>query len=179
MDSSFTPAGRFHSPFRIFVRDLNSSHYAHLIDALCLHGYKPVKPNSMQRQLAIVPLDGWTMLADDWCYTLWHMPSTMQFVDDAAKRSEIYYDFVGDCDESYEFGYFRSGAIIRKVAVASPHYSDQILETNIGVPLLVENVDRMTDDIEGYVDSIAHFVGIRLPRVGDTVLAFGPSPNMG
>ncbi|MFN9972387.1 MAG: hypothetical protein ACK58T_21105, partial [Phycisphaerae bacterium] len=119
MDTSFTPAGRFHSPFRIFVRDLNASSYARWIDTFGLHKYNPIKPNSMQRQLAIVPLDGWTMLADDWYYTLWHMPLTMQIIADAAKKNDIYYDVVGECDESYEFGYFRSGSLVRKVAVAS------------------------------------------------------------
>ncbi len=133
----------------------------------------------MQRQLAIVLLDGWTMLADDWHYTLWHMPSTMRVVEDAAKRGDVYYDMVGECDESYAFGYFRSGSIARKVTVASPHFSDQILETDDGIPLAVESDDRMTDDIEKYVDSIAQFIGIRMPKVGDEVLAFGPSQNVG
>lgn len=179
MNSSFTPAGRFHSPFRIFIRDLKSIQYGDLIDSFHLQRYTAKTPHSMHRQLAIVPLDDWTMLADDWFYTLWHMPTTMQVIEDAAKRGDIYYDLVGDCDESYAFGYFHSGSIVRKVAVASPHFSDQVLETDDGSPFSVESRDRMTNDIEGYVDSIAQFIGIRLPSLGDEVFAFGPSPNMG
>ena len=64
------------------------------------------------------------------------------------------------------FGYFHSGSIVRKVSVASPHFSDQILEADVGNPLPVESDDRMTGDIEQYVDCIAQSIGIRLPKGG-------------
>ncbi|WP_197355616.1 hypothetical protein [Aureliella helgolandensis] len=179
MNLSFTPAGRFHSPFRIFIRGLNATDHVAFIADCGLHGYRRKESHSLHRQLAIVSLDGWTMFADDWFYTLWHMPTTKQTIKRAADRFDVYYDLVGDCDESYEFGYFCSGKLVREVSVASPHYSDQILVTDDGIPFAIETDDRKTNDIEGYVDAIARCVGIRLPTVEDTVLAFGPTQELG
>ena len=128
----------------------------------------------MDRQLACVELDSWTLFADDWFYTLWHMHTTEPAIRQIATSHRVYTDFVGDCDESYGFSLLQHGDYIRRVRVDSPNCGDQRVTIDTGCPLDVESANRETGDIEGYVDTIAKSVGIRLPHPADRVYAYGP-----
>ncbi len=173
MKDLFTPSGRLHTPFRIFVSNLGIDQHYDMIKSLGLTRYKLCDPNLMQRQVIIVALGNWTLFADDLFYTLWNSHLTMHVIAKTAQSHDIYYDIVGDCDESYEFGLYRDGVLIRQIHVASPNYSDQIVKVQTGMPLAVESEDRMTDNIEEYVDTIARFVGVRLPCTDDSLLTYG------
>ena len=175
MATSFTPNGRLHSPFRIFVAGLPASNISDVLRLFRLDDYRPKTANSMDRQIAVAELDHWTLFADDWFYTLWHMPTTNDAVREIAMDHRVYTDHVGDCDESYGFAILSAGQYVRRIHVDSPNYSDQKVAIDVGPALNMEPADRCTDDIEGYVDAVARSIGIRLPSPADRIYAFGPS----
>ena len=128
----------------------------------------------MDRQIAVAELDHWTLFADDWFYTLWHMPTTNDAIREIAMDHRVYTDHVGDCDESYGFSILSDGQYLRRIQVDSPNYDDQQVTIDVGRALEVESGDRRTNDIEAYVDAVARSIDIRLPTPADRIFAFGP-----
>ena len=45
------------------------------------------------------------MVADDWHYTLWHMPSTRPALQALGRGCDVFACSVGDCDRSFDFAY--------------------------------------------------------------------------
>lgn len=177
MTDYFTPYGRLHTPFRIFLRSPTRLEKQEILNAFSLLEYISCTPKSLHRQTWMIDLDDWLLIADDWFYTLWHLHTTRQAIASLALDTDVYFDVVGECDESYGFAIYQNGSLVREVQVDSPNYSDQILKVDHGTRLPVESDSLLTSDIDAYVDKIAEHLGIRLPRIGDKVLAFSPAEN--
>ncbi|MBA4019343.1 MAG: hypothetical protein C0483_19425 [Pirellula sp.] len=89
----------------------------------------------------------WTMIADDWLYNLWHMPSTKTALGSLGKNREVFAWSVGDCDESFQFCLYRSGKLVRNYVVDSPNYNDQIVKVDVGEALPSET-ELFASDLE-------------------------------
>jgi hypothetical protein len=77
MASSLFIDGELHAPHFIFLRCAGQYSDAELLGRFGLPTYRPTKEAPRLGRYAILADDGeWTMIADDWYYTLWHMPST-------------------------------------------------------------------------------------------------------
>ena len=132
--------GRLHAPFFIFFRREPVLSDKEILSrfGLTLHRFAARIPPS-STYAVIADLDGWTMLADDWLYALWHKSSTRSAIESLAKTRDVMAWSVGDCDKSFEYCLYKSGKLVRQFKVDSPHFSDQIVAVNFGERLPFES----------------------------------------
>ena len=136
MASSLFIDGELHAPHFIFLRC--GGRYSDT-DLLCRFGlptYRPTKAAPRIGPYAVLADDGqWTMIADDWYYTLWHMPSTRPTLAALGESVDVFACSVGDCDRSFDFVYYRASYLIRKYVVADPDFRGGVVVENLGRPL--------------------------------------------
>jgi hypothetical protein len=151
MPTSLIIQGQLHSPYFIFVRRPHEFADADLLTRFGLHNYERTKSVAQLGRYAILADAGtWTLLADDWHYTLWHMPTTGSTIEDLAATHDVFACSVGDIDRSFDFVYYRNAALVRKYAVSDPHMKGRKMVNNIGEPLPAE-----TEVVTGEYDEIS------------------------
>ena len=122
MTTSLIINGQLHSPYFIFVRRPHEFADADLLTRFRLHNYERTESVAQLDRYAIVADAGtWTLLADDWHYTLWHMPTTGQTIEDLAATHDVFACSIGDIDQSFDFVYYRNAALVRKYVVSDPY----------------------------------------------------------
>jgi len=139
MSSGQAAASELHVPYYIFLKCAGRYADADLLRRFGLVNYCRVPADNTQhlRQHAILADDGpWTLLADDWYYTLWHLPTTRPMLEELAQQCDVFACSVGDCDRSFDFVYYRDGRLVRKYVVTDPHFRGRVLVQNVGYPLL-------------------------------------------
>lgn len=128
--------GRLHSPFFIFIRQPHGYSEAEILARFELSSYQRTTASSFRGRHAIMCDAGdWTMLADDWYYTLWHMKTTRPAIEAIAEYHELYACSEGDCDRSFDFLHYHKGRLVRKYVVSSPSFSDRVVAHDFGTPL--------------------------------------------
>lgn len=154
-------SGRIHSPHFIFIRCDGAYTDAELLQKLELVGYERIKsPPDLRPYVCITNDRQWTHIADDWSYTLWHMPSTRDVIEEFGKDHEVFACSVGECDRSWEFVYYRNGRLLRKYIVEDPHFRGGVVVEDHGVPLEGEEEARKLTDEQETVLAIASSLGI-------------------
>ncbi len=128
--------GRLHSPFFIFIRQPHGYSDAEILTYFKLNSYKrSTESTSGGRHAVMCEAGDWTMLADDWYYTLWHMKTTRPAIKAMVEYHELYVCTEGDCDRSFDFAHYRKGRLVRKYGVSSPSYSNRVVVEDFGTPL--------------------------------------------
>lgn len=128
--------GRLHSPFFIFIRQPHGYSDVEILARFKLDSYQRSTEYSSRGRRAIMSDAGdWTMLADDWYYTLWHMKTTRPAIEAIAEYHELYACTEGDCDRSFDYLHYRKGRIVRKYVVSSPSFSNRVVVEDFGTPL--------------------------------------------
>src|SRR4051812_29631299 len=115
MSESLIIRGRLHAPYFIFVRGEGRYSDADLLRLFGLTAYRltnrPTKlPRRLERHVILADDGPWVMVADDWYYTLWHMPSTRPAIQALGQSCDVFACSVGDCDHSFDFVYYRGGS---------------------------------------------------------------------
>ncbi|MCU0542077.1 MAG: hypothetical protein MUE44_07770 [Oscillatoriaceae cyanobacterium Prado104] len=132
--------GHLHAPFFIFFRRdprlTDEQVLAHF--GLTTHRHVTKLPPSTTYAV-IADAGDWTMLADDWFYQLWYMPSTRVAIESLAKTRDLFTWSIGECDESFEYCLYRCGQLVRQYTVDSPHFDDQLVRINFGECLPFES----------------------------------------
>src|SRR5262249_8240553 len=91
MSDSLFVRGQLHAPYFIFVRCAGKYSDADLLLRLGLSAYRRTKTARYLGHYAIVADDGqWTMIANDWYYTLWHMPSTRPALEELGRNCDVF-----------------------------------------------------------------------------------------
>src|SRR4029079_5465413 len=100
----------------------------------------------------------WTLLADDWYYTLWHLKSTQLAIASLAARHDVFACSVGECDHSFDFIYYKNGQLIRKYVVVYPSFTRREVVEDFGDPLPGETAALQHECELHVVLTIAHSI---------------------
>jgi hypothetical protein len=111
--------------------------------------------------LVAVANDGrWTMIADDFAYSLWNSPVTRPAIAEIAQRCDVFTCSVGEADHSFDFDYFKDGQLVRRCFLPDPDFKD-LIKGNFGPPLPAEpQAFKQKSEIDIILD-IASSLGIK------------------
>jgi|SaaInlStandDraft_1057018.scaffolds.fasta_scaffold92242_2 hypothetical protein len=162
MSDSLIIHDKLHSPFFICLRVNGAVDDGSLLKHFHLNAYTQSNEHSVLRHYAIITEnDDWTFLADDWYYTLWHMPTTRPALELLSLQYELFACSVGESDRSYDFIYFREGELIRELVVQDPTFQGGQVVKSLGTPFEFEIPQcELNLDEWDYVLSIANSLGI-------------------
>jgi hypothetical protein len=176
MASSLFVHGELHAPHFLFLRCAGRYSDAELLRRFGLPTYRLTKAAERLGRYAILADDGeWTMIADDWYYTLWHMPSTRPTLAALGESHDVFACSVGDCDRSFDFVYYRGSRLVRKYVVADPDFRGGVVVENVGWPLLGEWAAFRHSDEMRIVLGIARSLGIKTDYTEQKVRVYAPS----
>jgi hypothetical protein len=164
MSSMPATASELHVPYYIFLKCAGRCADADLLGRFGLANYRRVAAaNSQQlrRHATFADAPPWTLLADDWYYTLWHSPTTRPALEELAEECDVFACSIGDCDRSFDFIYYKDRRLIRKYVVSDPHFRGRELVQNVGYPLPGESAALQHQDEAQVVQQIANNLGIR------------------
>ena len=105
----------------------------------------------------------WVHLMDNWFYTYWYSQKLKKRIDKLGKQFELFTCSIGEADESFDFRYYSNGQKLREYVVISPNYTDEIVKTDVGDPLVGELQGLQKEGQLGRVMYIANSLGIQLP----------------
>ena len=94
----------------------------------------------------------WVHLMDNFYYAHWHSKSLTERIDELGKEYEIFTCSVGDCDESFEFKYFKNG--------------------QNGKPMMVEREAFNLEDQLDCVLYITHSLAIEIPNELNQIISY-------
>jgi hypothetical protein len=153
---------QLHAPYFIFLRDGGSHSDLDLLRLFGLSTYQPSKPTNRRHRYVLFANKGpWTLIADDWWYTLWHMPSTRPTIATLGESCDVYACSVGDCDHSFDFVYYQNSRLVRQYVVVDPDFRSREVAENIGDPLPGESTAFQQFEATDIVLGIANALGIR------------------
>jgi hypothetical protein len=164
---SFIINGDLHSPYFIFIRCRKLYRDTEVLSHFGIGHYQrasDVTPHTYARYAILADAGEWTLIADDWYYTLWHMPGTRDAIAQLGKSFDIFACSVGDSDDSFDFVYYRDGRMVRKHVVVDPEYRDGVVKESFGSPLSGEYETGKLPDYLPYVLEIARGLGIDPPH---------------
>lgn len=168
-------ANRLMAPYYIFVRARNRTPDAEFLRMLGLSDYRPTPTIPPCSPHACLADDGtWTMIADDWTYTVWHMPSTRPTLRALAQTCDVFACSVGDCDESFDFDYYEGGSLVRRYRVYDPDFKGGRLIEDDGAPLPGEAAAFMATNNLRIVLEIADSLGIRTDYRPEEIRRYAP-----
>ncbi len=128
------------APYFIFVRCANELSDIDLLQRFELSIYKQTQSVSLLDYYAILANDAaWTLLADNWRYSLWHNPSTRPAIEHLASSYDVFACSIGDCDDSFDFVYYQNAQLVRKYVVTDPHFRGGTVTEDFGEPFSSES----------------------------------------
>ena len=140
--------GHLHAPFFIYFRRTPRLTDEQILAQFGLTSHRYTTKLQLSSTYAVIADAGeWTLLADDWLYHLWHMPSTRRAIESLATTHDVFAWSVGDCDLSFEYCLYRNGTRVRQYIVDSPGFSDQVIRVNFGEILSFES-ELLSADLE-------------------------------
>jgi hypothetical protein len=160
-DSPFID-GAVVAPFFIFVRCAGELSDADLLRLFGLSAYQPAMFPGRAGRYAILADDGdWAMIADDFRYTLWHMPSTRPTLEELGQNYDLFSCSVGDTDNSFEFEYYQGSRMVRRYVVEDRYCSGRRVVEDAGKPLSGEAFAFKKADGFEIVRRVASSLGLR------------------
>jgi hypothetical protein len=146
-----------------------------LLHRFGLSTYQPVKPVQRYGRYAILVDEGlWTLIADDWYYTLWHMRSTRPALALLAESCDVFACSVGDCDHSFDFVYYQHSRLVRRYVVTDPEFRGGRVVENVGEPLPGESTAFKQSDELKIVFGIATSLGIKTDYTEQDLRVYAP-----
>lgn len=100
----------------------------------------------------------WAHVMDGLHYMLWNSRRFSQRLQSIVGEHDVFRCTFGDCDESYDYSYYRAGRLVRAVDVGSPNYDDLEIRRDFGERLPEER-------------AIGNLVGVHRPNLP------GPRPR--
>src|SRR5262249_23236755 len=170
--------GQLHAPYFIFLRCGGGDSPPELLQQVGLAGFPPTEGIPGPGRYVILSTGGdWSLVADDWLYTLWHRPLTRLVVAALGETCDVFACSVGDCDRSFDFVYYRDGRLVRRYVVADPHFRGGVVAEDFGEPLPGEAAAlRQSGEFE-IVLGIARSLGINTEFGEHDLRVYAPPRN--
>jgi hypothetical protein len=105
----------------------------------------------------------WTHIADDYGYTLWHSPKTVEAIEMLSKSYDVFRNSLGDIDDSFEFEYYQNGELVRKFVFKHDVFKKtEFIAVDIGRKLVGEPtaLDDLKTSSEKMFPSMTQALGI-------------------
>ncbi len=175
--------GTLNSPFFTFVKAGSALTDRELFLRLGLENYslvtdKEYKPldHPESSHLYLTEDRAWIHLMDDWGNTPWFNKEVRDRVKKLSLDFDIFSCSVGDVDASYDFRYYRKGAITREFEMEDPEMNGGRVSINTGQPLPGEEAVRK--DVLEKVLFIASSLGIDIQHNTDKIRCYSrPIPK--
>ncbi len=166
----------YFSPYMIFINGGYWMSDAEIMEKFGLEGYELItyeKGREIKRKaIFITEDDEWTHVMDDLSYHLWHNKELRKRLQALSKDFDIFICSVGDCDDSFDFTYYRNGEIIREYVVEDPHFKGGEVVKDLGEPFPIETEALKEKDIYVKVTTIAKSLGINLHHTKEKVRVY-------
>ena len=172
----YTKSGSLFSPFFIFIRCAGDYSDADFLAQFGVRDSMRIpEPDHNDRFAAISDSYGWKMLADDWRYTLWHMPSTRPQLQKMAVFYDVLAGSIGDCDRSYELTYYQDGKLARHLVMEDSHLRGRGPTTDLGQALPGEFIPDDSVDPLMVILRVAEELGLDGHRKEAEIRFYGPT----
>ena len=166
----------YHSPYFVFVKDNPSATIESLNRCGLINCEQADELYDIEScfQFYLSTWDDWTLIMDNWYYSLWHLNQRSSIIDNWGKDKELYQCHVGDCDYSFGFKYHKNGRVVRTYQVSnqSCRKGDLKIEEDIGEPFLNESVYLLKDGEYQKVINIAYDLGLGFPPEPDQIYCY-------
>ena len=158
----FLQTGEVHSPFFLFIRHSPNPSDQDILDALGLDAYGLIEPDDIHHRphLVIGHTDNWTVVADDYSYTLWHSERTTHAIATYAARVEgAFICRWPDVDETFAFSVWRRGECVRSFDLVKPGWSEPVTLEESGQKLEIETEELASQSAEDRLKTISGELG--------------------
>lgn len=148
MTQPFLDSGQPHSGSYLFVRSQRRLSDGWLLDATGLGDYQPADAlYDLQRHVVIGHSPMWTVIGDDWDVEKFHSPSALKRIAKLmASVDEVFSCLLPDIDDSFEFSYWRNGALVRSFQKRSKDWGRTYTVQQQGIPLDAETAPITAND---------------------------------
>ena len=157
----FLKTGEVHSPFFLFIRHSSNPSDQDILDALGLGSYGLIEPDDVHRPHVVVGhTEDWTVVADDYFYTLWHAERTTHAIATyAARVDDAFICRWPDVDETFAFSVWRRGECVRSFDLVKPGWSDPVTLEESGQKLEIETEELASQSAEDRLKTISGELG--------------------
>lgn len=142
--SAFLNTGEIHSPLFVFVRNESTPADSRILDALGHGSYQLAELDDPGHRPYVVigHTSEWTMVADDWSYTLWQAEPQAKAIEALARRAkEAFVCRWPDVDDTFAFSLWRDGDCVRSYELIQEGWTGPVRLEESGVPLPIETED--------------------------------------
>lgn len=160
--TAFLKNGEVHSPFFLFVRNEPVPSDSDILDAIGRRSYRPVAPDAIHHRphLAIGHTHEWTMVADDWLYTLWHAERQAKAIEAFARQvEEAFVCRWPDVDETFAFSLWRDGDCVRSYDLIQEGWTGPIRLEESGARLPIETEELALKSADERLGAICGALG--------------------
>ena len=137
----FLPTGELHSPFLFFFSHSPLPSDQAILQALGLDEYKLIEAEDIHHRPHVVigHTDNWTVVADDYYYTLWHSERTTHAIETyAATLNDAFICRWPDVDETFAFSLWRRGTCLRSFDLIQEGWTGPVRFEESGEKLEIE-----------------------------------------
>ena len=161
----FLKWGFLHTPFMIYVRSYNTLSDEDFMSLFGLRDYQKISPPLpfIGRHVVFANDTEWTHIADDYRYTLYHSPQTVEAIEELSKSYDVFSCSTGDIDESFELEYYQNKNLVRKLVFKHDVVKNtQIVSVDTGTKLPGEPaaLDGLKVSAEKMFPTITQTLGI-------------------
>jgi hypothetical protein len=100
----------------IYIRSYKALSDENFMKLFGLRDYYKASPplSSLDSHVVFANDTEWTHIADDYRYTLWRNPKTVEVIEELSRSYDVFRNSIGDIEDSFEFEYHQNGKLIRK-----------------------------------------------------------------
>ena len=179
--AAFLSTGELHAPFIIFFRSAELTTDDEVLDRLQLRGYRGTELHEQvtgEPWVIIGELNDYTIVADDWSYTLWHAERIGGVVTEfALNTSELFCYRLPDVDHTFDFDHFRNGKLERSYHLDPDGWTNPPILTTTGTPLPFETEDLAAEDSMDRPRKVASRLGFDLNGVDCAFRRYAGQPR--
>lgn len=165
----------FDAPFLIFIKGITHLSDIQILETLGLNRIKVIDSlEERKSSLYLTRSKNWVHIMDNWLYNLWHKNSFEKKLEELGKKYDIFHCSVGDCDDSFDFVYFKYGKLRRKHIFEDSVFTGIKQVTNdIGEVLSSEKQILEKDtDAQVKIIELAKSIGVEINHKEDDIICY-------
>lgn len=177
--TAFLKTGEVHSPFFVFIHHSPRPSDKSILKALGCRSYRLVAPGKTHhdgRHLVIGHTEEWTVVADDYYYTLWHSEKDTHKIESYVQSlAEAFVCRWPDVDETFSFSYWKDGECVRSYALVQDGWVAPIRREESGERLPIETDELASMPVDEQLRLICKELGyVAADAIGSFRVYEGP-----